>query len=182
MTAKLEATTEKNTNDIQALALQVTRVVTIVENSEKRHEGDVNMWREAIAGISKLNESVSKTLLLEKDVAAAKETMAELKSDIRVVRHDVGNLQNAQNAIPIHQAAIAKLEAKIIALEVIRDKISGGAMALGFGSKVLWTVFGGAIIALGGYLIDTYMDRNVTTISAPSQIEITAPVENDNPQ
>lgn len=89
----------KNTQDIHLLTVNVTRLATIVENSEKRHDSDLDIMKEAVQGIARLNDRIGATVGMEKDIASMRETMAEQKGDVRTIRHDLNSALNAVNGI-----------------------------------------------------------------------------------
>ncbi|AWM37011.1 hypothetical protein GobsT_50920 [Gemmata obscuriglobus] len=134
----VEEDVRKNSKDIHELTVNVTRLATIVENSEKRHDSDMDVMKEAVQGISRLNERIGATVGMEKDIASMRETMAEQKGDIRTIRHDLNNALNAITGISIVNeklneatSTIAAQGAKIEGLESWRDKMDGaGIMGL----------------------------------------------------
>ena len=161
---------KKNRADIHTLTVNVTRLATIVENAEKRHDTDMEVMKEAIRGISRLNERIGATVGMEKDIAGIRDTLAEQKGDIRTIRHDLNNALNAITGIAIVSeklneatAALAAQGAKVEGLESWRDRLDGsgvaglakrvddlerrdsrrdGAMgALASGARTFWSVF-----------------------------------------
>lgn len=132
----LEADVRRNRDDLAALTNQVTKIATIVEGSEKRHESDIVMWREALAGIKQLNEGVNKTLLLEKDVAALFKEDSRQDAEIRILKHDITDIKNAQQSL----VYISEMRTKIEAFENLSQQIIGGGKAVEKMGKGAWTV------------------------------------------
>ena len=153
----------KNTQDIHTLTVNMTRLTTIVENSEKRHDSDMVMMKEAVQGISRLNERIGATVGMEKDISSMRDMLGELKGDTRTLRHDLNNALNAINGITalgekLNEATstIAAQGAKIEALESWRDRLDGAGGALKGVGSALWAVFGTGIIAIGFFVFRAY--------------------------
>lgn len=160
---ELNKLVQKNTDDIQTLVISVTKLSTMMENVEKRHDSDLGMIRDAVQGINSLQQKLSATLGMEKDISAVREMVLELKGDVRTARHDLNTALNVLQAVPILNEKIldvnAKLAAAIVkveALETWRDKVSGAASATGLIIKSAWAVFGAAILAIG-YAVVQYV-------------------------
>lgn len=152
----VEDDVRKNSDDIHTLTVNVTRLATIVENSEKRHDSDFEMMKEAVKGISRLNERITATVSMEKDIAEMRGLIAEQKGDVRTIRHDLNNALNSLNGIGIlgeklndATSAIAAQGAKIEALETWRNKLDGAGGALRLAGSALWALVGSGVVALG---------------------------------
>ena len=128
------AMTDANTRDIAALTTQVAIVATIVENSEKRREEDVQLIRKMAESFERVNEKLSTIASLTSDVS-------QLKEDQRVARHDLNQVMNAQGALPILDKKATELSVKVESLEKVLDQTRGGLTVL----KAIW-----AFIAAGG--------------------------------
>lgn len=159
--------TEKNTNDIQELALSVTRLTTLVESSEKRRESDMQVFREAANGITRLNERIGGLVGIEKDIAVLTGFMSEQKADTRALRHDVNGLTNALQGIPILgekvndiNKTLATHGAKIEALETWRDKFDGGRETAGWFVRGFWAIFGTAILTGLYFIVSLFVAKN----------------------
>jgi len=152
---KVVSTVEKNTSDIQDLTVQVTRIATIVENQERRHFDDVATMKEALAGINKINDNLPRIFSLEKDFSSIEKSLAELKADIRVNKHDINTIMNAQQGMTLLDRSLSNLTVRtddnskrIGELEVLRNKFDGGAAVAVTGSRIFWAVF--SLGTLGG--------------------------------
>lgn len=170
---KLEEQTYKNSEDIHELTVSVTRIATIQENSEKRRDRDMEMFREAVTSINKLNERVSGYISMEKDIATLRELLSEKMSDIRTIRHDVNNMSNTLTGLPIineklgdASKAIAErvkvdeaIDARVIALEAWKNKAEGGALAIKTGAIALWSMGGSMIITLLWSFLKSYFSQ-----------------------
>lgn len=166
---RLEAVSEKNTTSISELTNQVVRIATIVENAEKRHGDDLLTIKDAISSVNKLSEKVSQALLLEKDFMQQKETIADLKSVVKVAENNITTLQqdNTQNKFDITslQKSNSELKAKVEALEVIRDRMAGAGEAVSIGAKILWTLFGGGVTTLAIFLLTSFFNGHAPKIN-----------------
>lgn len=160
---RIQERTDKNSDDIAQLAIQMASLAKTVESSEKRHEESLVTVKEAVKGIAQLNEKVTAIIALEKEIIVLKEAYNELKGDIRVYKHDLLNIQNAQGVLVPMKEAIdeAKLEIKV--LKTWKDNINGGTMAMRIAITVLWMLFGAGILAVGHYWIQEYFLRHTTT-------------------
>lgn len=98
-TSQLMAKTEKNTQAIGDLAVNMATLTEIVRNSERRHDETIDAMKEASIGIQKLNERISTITAIEKDIATIKEGQSELKAEVRVKHHDLKNVQDLQTTI-----------------------------------------------------------------------------------
>jgi hypothetical protein len=159
----LESEVRKNTTDINALTVNVTRIATLVENSEKRHDSDLEMMKEAVSGISRLNDRIGATVGMERDIAGIKDVLGEKTGDIRTIRHDLNNVLNAMNGITQlndkigdNAKATATLAAKVESLEAWRNKADGAGWAAAGLGKVMWSFFGAAVMALGYFVIRSF--------------------------
>lgn len=146
--------TERNTSDIQDLTINVTRLATMMENSEKQRDGDMQVLRDAAAGIARLNERISGMVGIEKDIAVLGNLANESKGDVRALRHDINGIMNTLQAMPLLSEKLSETNkvlaahtSKIEALETWRDNFEGGKSALGWVANALWAVFGSAIMA-----------------------------------
>ena len=151
--------TQKNTDDIHHLSLSVERLTATVEASEKRREGDMQLFRDAANNLTKLNERIGALVGIEKDIAALTGFVNEQKGDLRTLRHDLNNISNAMQGMPVLgekinevNKTLAAHEAKIEALETWRDKFDGGRETVGWLVRGFWAVFGTGILA-GLYMI-----------------------------
>lgn len=152
---EVQAQIRKNTDDIHALTVSVTKLTAIVENSEKRHDQDLDVIRQAVQGINDLNARMSATIGMEKDIGSLREMLGEKVADIRTIRHDLNTVMNALQGISIvsekvNEASVrlADHEARINAIESWKDKIEGGATVIKTGGKWFWAVFGGVVTAI----------------------------------
>lgn len=136
---------KKNTRDIHDLTVVVTRLATIVENSEKRHDSDMVMMREALGSISRLNERIGATLSIEKDIVSIRETLGDRTGDVRTLRHDLNTAMNALQLLPGMNEKIAIATGKIEAMEKWRDNFDGAKSATKTGVHALW-----AFVSVGG--------------------------------
>lgn len=156
MPENLREDVKQNTADIKELVQQVTRVATLVESAEKRHEQDMSVLRELFEKVNGLNQRMGATIGLEKDIAAIRETTIEIKgkleAETRTLRHDLNTALNVQQAVPIHGQKITRLETEVAALNKWKDEFTGAAKASGAWVKTIWAVLGTAVLALGGFL------------------------------
>lgn len=156
--------TQRNTDDIHELTVNVTRLTSLVENSEKRRQEDAVVLRETAAGINKLGERIAGLVSLEKDIHALHQSLSDQRGDIRTLRHDLNNIAQAMNGMPIlgEKAAeaartLATHGAKIEALETWRDQLDGARGTLKWVGRALWAVFGSGILAVGYFILQLFL-------------------------
>lgn len=145
----MEKDFEQAQQDIKTLVVSVTRLSVMMENSEKRHDADIKLITDAVRGINGLQEKVAATLNLEKDIAIVRDSLSEIKGDVRTTRHDLNNALQTLHALPVMQKLIAEQGIKIEGLETWRDEIKGAASAAGAIAKGAWAIFGAGLLALG---------------------------------
>lgn len=155
-----EEQTQRNTDDIHALTVNVTRIATLVEQSEKARASEREMLTQAIGSINKLNERIGSILSLEKEIAALTTSLAEKNGDIRTVKHDLANLSHAMSAMPIFNDRIAKHDTKIEVLEKWQDNFDGARGALSWVGHAVWGVFGTGFLTLCYFVIKLFVTSN----------------------
>lgn len=143
-------------SDIQTLVVSVTKLSVMMENAEKRHDTDVKLISDAVKGINALQEKVATAINLEKDINIVRESLLELKGDIRTARHDLNTALNTLQAIPVMNKQLAEQAVKIEALETWRDEIKGAANAGAWIGRVLWAVFGTGFLAVAFFVLKSY--------------------------
>ena len=166
MAIDLEAETRSNSKDIQALTVTVTRMVAMQENTEKRHDSSMETIKAAMSGIEQLNQRMSATIGMEKDIKTLTEQFSERTADIRTIRHDVNNINNAMNGMPIlndkiadNSRLIATINAKVETLETRCDKMDGAFAATRTMAIAFWAMFGTSIIGGVAYMIHFFATR-----------------------
>lgn len=113
----LEEDVRSNTRDIQALTNTVTRLVAMHESAEKRHETDMVTIRDAVKSIQDLNQKMTATIGMQKDIEGMTEKMAECREEIRVLRHDVRSFESVSELVSIVNREVAEARSKITSLE-----------------------------------------------------------------
>lgn len=160
---------KKNTSDIQALTLQMTRLATIVEQTEKNRDKDGASIHEVAQSIASMNEKIGSALSMSKDILAIREKLAERSQELSGLRHDVKNIDQALQAIPLLKEKVSQIDKQqgidrtdIDALQKWRDQIDGGGRALKGMAIALWTMFGGVIIGGAFWLIEHFTGAKIS--------------------
>jgi hypothetical protein len=160
-----QAQTYKNTADINALAVTVTRITTLMEANEKLRMNDLEVIRKMADGIDTLNQRIGAVVGLDKDISVIKEQARENKENIRVLSHDMNTANNVLGILPSINERLTKAEARQEASEKWQDKVDGATTAIKYAVYVFWAVFGTAILAGLYYFMDMYFTSHhkVTT-------------------
>lgn len=141
---KLAEKVETHSKDISAMAVAVAEVTQIVKGVERRHDESMTAVKDAMTSIQKL---------FEKDVAGLKDDVNELKTEYRVLRHDLKNAENVLGVFPEMNKAITEAKTKLTSIETWKNEITGGAHASRTWVVVLWAVFGTGIMAVVAWIL-----------------------------
>ncbi len=174
---RLQERTDKNTDDISALTANVAALTEVVKSTEKRHEESMEVVKEAVQEIAKLNDRVSSMVSLEKEFANFKEKLSEIKEDVRINKHGINDVKNAQQAIGPMNEAIHELKGEVKVIKSWKDTINGGSIVAKIVITVLWMLFGAGILAGAHFWLQAYFTRNVTTTTTTT---IEKPAETTN--
>lgn len=157
---EIEVETRQNTRDIATLTNNVTRLTVLVENGEKRHDEDRQTMRDIFSGLKSLNDKIG-------GVTNMQEKVNELASQMGGLRHDVKNLENGMQAIPLlknkeveNEKKLVEHETRINTLESFKDKHDASTSTAKLFIHVLWAVFGSGITALGFYFLSDFFQHN----------------------
>lgn len=141
----LEAQTRENTKAISDLANTVTKLVTTVEITEKQRGEDRQDTRKIFEELKTLNEKMN-------SVPSLTEKFANLFAEVGKLRHDIHNIQQGQQAIPLlkdshvkSEKAIADHETRINLLEKWKDNTDGVTGAVKIIIHCVW-----AFVSVGG--------------------------------
>lgn len=150
----LEKQVETNVSDIKELTVQMTRLATIVEQTEKNRATDTLAIHDVAQSMNLLNDKIGNALSMSKDIEAIRATLAERTQELGGVRHDIKNALQALQTIPLLKEktneidkAVGILQTQIGALNTWRDKADGAGDAVKLMASVFWTMFGGLIVA-----------------------------------
>lgn len=153
----------KNASDIHVLTVNITKLTTVVESAEKRRDSDMAILSKAVDNISGLKEHMGQALGIEKDITELRSALAELKGDIRTVRHDLNNATNAISGIALLGEKVNGLSSdfttvqdKVNSFEKWKDKIDGAGGALKGVGSALWAVFGAATLAVCYFVLKDF--------------------------
>lgn len=156
---EVEVETRQNTRDISALTNTVTRLATIVEQSEKRNDEDRGTMREIFSNLKGLNDKVGVFTTVSEKVSALSEQQGAL-------RHDIKNIQQGMQALPLLKNREGELdkfvaghEIRLKTIETWKDKHDGAAGAIKIVIHLLWAVFGSGITAMGFYFMSDYFNH-----------------------
>ena len=159
----LEQVVQQNTSDIKQLTINITRLATMMENSEKRHDGDMDDVKELTVGINKLTERINAVVNMEKDISAIRDALSDKTGDIRTLRHDLNNMANAMGGITLLNEKLNELSktvaeqgVEISALKTWRNKMEGAGSAIKGMGAALWALMGAGVCALLAYLIKLF--------------------------
>lgn len=157
---EIEVETRQNTRDISALAINVTRLTTLVESGEKRHAEDRQTMRDIFDGLKTLNDKIG-------GVTAMQDKIAELSSQLGGIKHDIKNLDSVMQGLPMvkkdvveNEKAIAAHDTRLDALELWKNKHDGATGAVKVFIHVLWAVFGSGVTAMCFYFLSDFFQHS----------------------
>lgn len=142
--------TQQNSADIKELTISVTRVVTMVESSEKRHDGDMEVVKRLALGIEQMTEKMSILPMLNEKVT---NTMASLQAQGERLERMSLKIESNTKDITNQGKQVATVETQVGALETWRNKLDGAGGAIKGIAYVLWAIFGTALVSGGYFLI-----------------------------
>jgi hypothetical protein len=149
--------TERNSDDIQALTIQVVQIVEMCKHNEQRYGNIQEDVKSMTGGIKELNDKFSSVVSLTKDVARHAELIGETRNDTRVNRHDIDNLKQVVTQVTSlstgHHEDIGKLKVKVEALETRNIRIDGAGAVI----KFIWATGGVGILGVIGWVIVEYV-------------------------
>lgn len=141
----IEIQTRENTKAISDLAATVTRIATVVEITERQRSDERQDMRNVVAELKILGDKIG-------TISSISEKIGELSGEIGKLRHDIKNLENAQQAIPllknsqvISEKVIADHETRVNILEKWKDNTDGAAGAVKVIVHIVW-----AFASVGG--------------------------------
>ena len=120
----VEQETRSNSKDIQALTNTVTRVVTMQENAEKRHEEMMRMVSKAVSTTEELSQKMAETIGMQKDIKTLSENYTALSGDTRANRHDVQNALQGIKAIDTVNSRVTECATKIATLMEMKSQVT----------------------------------------------------------
>lgn len=153
---EVEFEVRQNTRDIANLTNTVTRVATLVESGEKRHEEDRQSMRDIYGSLKQLNEKIG-------NFTGMQDKVTDISTQMGGLRHDVKNLENGMQAIPLlknkeveNEKFISNHELRIAELEKFKNKHDGATGAVRIMIHGVWAVFGGMITMMAMYFFSDF--------------------------
>src|SRR5687768_16272557 len=111
--SKLEAKVEGHEVSIHSITLQVSKLATMFEYTEK----DRAQERETTKEIANVLKSLDKRM---DEMGGFGKEVAQCKEDIRLIRHDVDNIQNTQRGLVSIVQDVTELKVTVKNLETLR--------------------------------------------------------------
>lgn len=170
---EVEFEVRQNTRDIANLTNTVTRVATLVESGEKRHEEDRQSMRDIFSGLKQLNDKIG-------NFTGMQEKVVDISTQMGGLRHDVKNLEQGMQAIPLlknkeveNEKFIGNHELRIAELEKFKNKHDGATGAVRLMIHVLWAVFGSVITTMAFYFMsDFFRHTPISTMTTMEHREV----------
>lgn len=156
---RVDARLDGHDKTIAEVVRTVDKLSILYENSLADRKDDRDIMKDVAGKLSHIGDRMTALIGIEKDISANKE-------EVRVARHDIENLKQAQMALPLLKDGLTKLEKetqeKITALKadlkicsndvttMKNDKIKsdGAKEAIGKAGVIFWSIFGG-VFTLG---------------------------------
>lgn len=140
----IAADTTENRRDIKALTATVVATVEIVKAQGQRQEDALDAFKEAVTSIKSLDEKVANMMALRQEVTT-------IDKGLTAVRHDLGNVINAQALLPDMSRDVTALKTWKDEISTWKATVTGGAIVAKDGVKILWAL-GGAALTVAGVL------------------------------
>lgn len=136
---RIEEKLTKNTEDISKLAVNMAELTQIVKHTEQRHNESMTAVRETMESIQKL---------IEKDIESLKTGYADIKGDIRTLKHDLNTAFNVLNAFPAVTKQATETATKVEALEKWQGAFNASINTSKVWINVLWILFGSGLASV----------------------------------
>lgn len=149
----IEAQTQRNTDDISKLTAAVSELALTMRYEIERGKEERDNVKSMVNELRGLNEKMGSLTTMTAE-------LAELKGELGKQRHDIRNLENAQNAIPLLKNIVDESSKKIAVLETKdegckewRDKHDGATRAMSIAVRAMWAVCGTGVLSLGAFVL-----------------------------
>lgn len=149
----VEAQTAKNTEDISKVTAAVGELTVTMKFEMERGKEERESIKSMLSELKGINEKMGSISNLQLKIS-------ELEGELGKQRHDIKNLENAQQAFPVFKEKleecgkkVAVLEAKDQGCKEWRDKHDGAKGAATVAIRAFWAVFGTGLIALGSFVL-----------------------------
>ena len=148
MTDKLDQTVE----NLHKLSLEVTTLAGVVGKHEQGFTDIKDSIKEMAGGIKEITQTLGSFTALSEKVNQAQEDIRELKTEYRVIKHDIGNIQTNAKGFEVVAKNAANTDTRLKVLEEKNLMIMGGPAVF----KWIWAAFGASIVTMFGYFLVQY--------------------------
>lgn len=149
---------DKIQDAVQQLAISTTALTERAKGTDEKFSMLMDTVKESSQAVRELTEKVNGTAGLKEEITEIKLQFKEFVGELGKYRHDVGELKNSSGPLLIqHSSDIGDIKNRVTALETALNLAKGGAVVVEKGVSMFWAVFGGAILAIGGYLVNKFM-------------------------
>ena len=107
--------------------------------------------RDVARTLSSLSEKIHGLLGVEKEIA-------QCVKEIATVRHDLASTATIVSGLTPLLERSTKIETEVGHLKSLKDKLEGGAVVMGWVTKVAWAVGGAGFLALIAFLVKLYFN------------------------
>jgi hypothetical protein len=149
----IESTVIRNTEDINKVTAAVSELTLTMKFEMERGKEERESVKSMLLELRGINEKMG-------SITALTAKVAELDGALGKQRHDLKNLENIQQVIPLFNEKlnnaitdIAVLQSHDIACKEWRDKHDGAANAMRTAVKAMWTVSGTGVISVVGFVL-----------------------------
>lgn len=151
----IELKVHENTRNIASLTSNVAELTAMFKYAEKSREESHADVKAVINELKSLNEKMATIPSLQKDLMS-------LTGDVRALSHDMKNVQVLHTSVSLMKDMTAKHEARIDALEKLRDKAEGATDTAKVFIHAIW-----AFVSAGGlgFIAWVFMKFNGVHIS-----------------
>lgn len=149
----VEAQTIKNTEDISKVTAAVSELTITMKFEMERGKEERESIKSMLSELKGINEKMGAIGNLQLKIS-------ELEGELGKQRHDIKNLENIQQAIPVFKEKLEDVGKKVAVLESReqsckewRDKYDGAKGAATIAVRALWAVFGTGIITIVAFVL-----------------------------
>lgn len=160
----VEKQTIKNTEDIGKITAAVSELALTMKYEMDRSKEERDNVKAMVNELRGINDKMGSLTVLNSEVG-------ELKGEVGKLRHDLKNLENAQQAVPLLAQKVNDMVTEIAVLSASdktckewRDKHDGAATAMEKAVKAMWAVCGAGVLSVGGFVLYLFFSNTTPTL------------------
>lgn len=160
----IEATVIRNTEDINKVAAAVGELTLTMKFEMERGKEERESIKSMLTELRGINEKMG-------SITALTAKVAELEGELGKQRHDLKNLENSLQVIPLikeklNEAVtdVAILQDRETTCKEWRDKHDGASAAMKTAVKAMWAVSGTGVLSVIGFVLYLFFTNSSPTL------------------